>query len=959
MSAIADILSVFDGAEAVRQHLSQAEINPEVRIAAFKQNIQQTQKNNNQPIQRCQNSYRPILDVEMETGTGKTYTYTQTMFELNRRFGVYKFVVFVPTLAIKAGTKAFFADARQRFMQDFGKSICLHEVNAQKNSARKKQHTPSALLNFVRSSDQGQIHVLLINTGMLHSSNMELPIEQDLFGGLMGNAFDAVAAVKPLCIIDEPHKIKKVNKTWGKLKQFNPQYILRFGATFDNAYENLIHRLTSLDAFSQNLVKGVRTFVMDFPQATDVRIQFKGLTASKAEAMFDVLEKNRGKNKVKRRTLEKNEDLGALHPEMQGIKLQNFKANSVAFSNGLTLNKNETISPYSFSQSLQTNMLEKAIDEHFKLERELLTRKNAPKIKPMTLIFIDDIDGYRGDAATHPNSLKNHFEHLVKHTARKLLATEEDEFYKSYLTATIENIEDTHGGYFSKDNSEKDEQIEKEINEILHDKAALLSLENPRRFIFSKWTLREGWDNPNVFQICKLRSSGSETSKLQEVGRGLRLPVNEFMNREKQEQFFLNYFVDFSEGDFVKKLIGEIAEKSTPEQTQSDSLTIAFKEKIRLHYPSESNRSIANTLYEAGAIDDNDKFLADGLSKMAEHYPLAFPEHASNQLRGKITHANEQQKHRTNIRKAQYQELKQLWEAINRRVILRYQIDNEKAFEHLLKDFFEQTLGDLQSEQSGAMIHQTTIAVVGGSITTKTGNSRALKSTLTTTLGYAEFSLQLAQALCVNLASLHHVLAEVTQDFSDLKNNQGIHKITQAFKTYLLHECLNKHTVGYQSVQSSVHPTAFTDSEGKPKNTINHCNVGQKGGTPSDNKKYLFDKVFFDSDLEKENILAELEEVVVFTKIPKNTINIPVAGGGKYSPDFAYVLKHQNGEQTLNLVVETKDTVKTSLRETEKQKIKYAEILFRSVMGNQPMKIQFKTQFEGDKIQGIIQKLVD
>ncbi|MGC8735156.1 MAG: type III restriction-modification system endonuclease, partial [bacterium] len=145
---------------------------------------------------------------------------------------------------------------------------------------------------------------------------------------------------------------------------------------------------------------------------------------------------------------------------------------------------------------------------------------------------------------------------------KELLKNETSDFYKKYLEKTLQNISKTHGGYFSKDNIEDDEKIEQEINEILHDKQAMLDLENPRRFIFSKWTLREGWDNPNVFQICKLRSSGSEISKLQEVGRGLRLPVNEYGNRVKDEQFYLNYFVDFTESDFVEKLVNEINEKS-------------------------------------------------------------------------------------------------------------------------------------------------------------------------------------------------------------------------------------------------------------------------------------------------------------------------------------------------------------------------------------------------------------
>jgi type III restriction enzyme len=168
------------------------------------------------------------------------------------------------------------------------------------------------------------------------------------------------------------------------------------------------------------------------------------------------------------------------------------------------------------------------------------------KIKPLTLFFIDNIDEYRNKDGYIRKTVEQYIELEIK----ELLKTEKDVFYKAYLEKTLLDLSVTHGGYFSKDNSEKDEAIEKEINEILHDKQAMLDLENPRRFIFSKWTLREGWDNPNVFQICKLRSSGSEISKLQEVGRGLRLPVNEYGNRVKDEQFYLNYFVDFTESNW-------------------------------------------------------------------------------------------------------------------------------------------------------------------------------------------------------------------------------------------------------------------------------------------------------------------------------------------------------------------------------------------------------------------------
>ena len=186
-------------------------------------------------------------------------------------------------------------------------------------------------------------------------------------------------------------------------------------------------------------------------------------------------------------------------------------------------------------------------------------------------------------------------------------------------------------GYFSKDNSEKDEAIEKEINEILHDKQAMLDLDNPRRFIFSKWTLREGWDNPNVFQICKLRSSGSDISKLQEVGRGLRLPVNEYGYRAKDEQFYLNYFVDFTESDFVDKLVNEINEKSgaisiedIPEKLSDDIV----KKICELYKTTEDD--LFEILDDNNVVTRSNKFKEGGFDFIKHNYPKIFEGVGSN-----------------------------------------------------------------------------------------------------------------------------------------------------------------------------------------------------------------------------------------------------------------------------------------------------------------------------------------
>ena len=272
------------------------------------------------------------------------------------------------------------------------------------------------------------------------------------------------------------------------------------------------------------------------------------------------------------------------------------------------------------------------------------------KIKPITLFFIDNIDEYRNKEGY----IKQTVEQYIKAEIEELLKTEIDAFYKAYLEKTLLDITLTHAGYFSKDNTEKDEAIEKEINEILHDKQAMLDLENPRRFIFSKWTLREGWDNPNVFQICKLRSSGSEISKLQEVGRGLRLPVNEYGNRVKDEQFYLNYFVDFTESDFVDKLVNEINQKSGAISIEQvpDKLSEQMIKKICELYETTEDE-LLEVLDTNNVITRTNSFKTGGFDFIKQNYPRIFEGVNSNKVR-KATDP----KKKVVVRTEKYQELK-------------------------------------------------------------------------------------------------------------------------------------------------------------------------------------------------------------------------------------------------------------------------------------------------------------
>ena len=223
------------------------------------------------------------------------------------------------------------------------------------------------------------------------------------------------------------------------------------------------------------------------------------------------------------------------------------------------------MSPESYSISYQDMMIETALERHFEIEKENYNKG----IKTLALFFIDDISAYRKIEEGKPTYILDSFERIFEEKLKNKINELDNCEYKKYLEESLNNISKCHAGYFSQDNAEKDEEIIAQVNDILNDKEKILKIKdsdgkfNLRRFIFSKWTLKEGWDNPNIFTIAKLRSSGSENSKLQEVGRGLRLPVDNNLNRIDSEQFYLNYIVDFTEQNFVKELRNEISSEVT------------------------------------------------------------------------------------------------------------------------------------------------------------------------------------------------------------------------------------------------------------------------------------------------------------------------------------------------------------------------------------------------------------
>lgn len=371
-----------------------------------------------------------------------------------------------------------------------------------------------------------------------------------------------------------------MTSAWQNITEgLQPQLIIRLGATFPEIsvgkgklketkkdYENLVYDLNAVRAFNEGLVKGVHIVYPAIPDAnTTEKFRVKAIEKSAKKVVFSANKKDV--------EIKLGDNLSTLHSGFGGITLEQISsANSATLSNDLELKVGLDLLPNVFDFGYQELLLSQALDAHFEKEKENFYRPRVnnkpPKIKTNTLFFIDSVSSFRDSENSDSKGwLRLKFEELLAKKLQQEIKTAEGE-YKEFLEASLKNVSDTIAGYFAEDNTKKgDEAIQNEVDDILRNKEKMLRFRNEdgtwntRRFLFSKWALREGWDNPNVFVICKLRSSGSEISKIQEVGRGLRLPFDENGTRQSQntgEDFRLTYIIDFSEREFAKKLVGEI-----------------------------------------------------------------------------------------------------------------------------------------------------------------------------------------------------------------------------------------------------------------------------------------------------------------------------------------------------------------------------------------------------------------
>ena len=560
------------------------------------------------------------LSIEMETGTGKTYTYVKTMYELNKRYGWSKFIIVVPSVAIREGVYKSLQTTQEHFAGEYNKKIRFFIYNSDR------------LTEVDRFASDSAINVMIINMQAFNSSKNQRIIDKKLDTFRSRKPIDIIAKTNPILIIDEPQSVEG-KQTKESLKKFQPLFTLRYSATHKEKYD-MVYRLDALDAYNQHLVKKIAALgvTLEGSTATNGYVYCEGIDLYKDKAPtarlgFEV--KGAAGTRTVVRKVYGGDDLYDLSNGLaeyadryrilpNGI---DGRDNSVTFLNGLKIYAGQICGNEQLVSLQRRIQIRETIRTHIQRERELYPRG----IKVLSLFFIDEVSKYRSydgdDDAGRNGEYAQMFEEEYENVVGNLQREFGDDAYMEYLNKI--NPHRTHQGYFSidKKKGKKARFVESKVDRktqlsddaeaydlIMKDKERLLSMDEPVRFIFSHSALREGWDNPNVFQICTLKKqSDSDIRSRQEIGRGLRLCVNQqgermdesVLGSEVQELNKLTIITDFSFGEYVKALQAGLSEvladrprKVEPQLFLGKDLQNANGESVRV------TKELADAIYE-------------------------------------------------------------------------------------------------------------------------------------------------------------------------------------------------------------------------------------------------------------------------------------------------------------------------------------------------------------------------
>lgn len=669
------------------------------------------------------------------------------------------------------------------------------------------------------------------------------------------------------------------------------------------------------------------------------------------------------------------EDLGKLDLRFKGISLNKISQDKVYLSSGEIIEKQKT---YKLENNEITNLLNKAIDLHFEKEEKLF----KDNIKALSLFFIPNIEDFRGEKPF----IKEEFERLYKQKRAKILKQDLSKEYRDYLEKDFDkdfNLK-VHEGYFSGDIKNKEDREADGVKMILEEKEKLLSFDYPLRFIFSVWALQEGWDNPNIFTLTKIASSSSDTSRHQQVGRGLRICVNnegkrinhKYLNYNDNEFFDINYLdmlISGEERGFIEGLQREIIEASFTlggdildrdsliklglNQREVDRFTIALEDLGLAEFDEESDTfKIISPIYEGIINDDKIKnLLKDKFDRILEAFKEPTNKHSQ------IINSNKKEE-KIKIKKNLAKEFKELWQTINKRAILTYNnINKDILLKEITKRFNNEKI-----EKEKIIYEKKVYDTKHNKIITEEVKSFAIKD-YSKILKIEDLILDFSNDEGIPIKFLIEI-------YNNLNKENFINSPKKAFETlkYIIKEELHKNlllSVSYDFCENSFSNSSFINGydilynkDGTPKEDIEKFKLGRyitKDKKPSEN--YLYEKAVWDSKIEEEVILEENrliddKTLEVFAKLPKFKIPTPYKD---YEPDFAYLLKNKNN-QKIFFVCETKGYDRESdIPEDEMQKINYAKKFFECLNNNlkrEDIKVIYRTRINKENLIEVIQK---
>ena len=956
------VITYEDEYNAYRNHEIESALLKKVAVntyAPLLENIRNSQKNSDITLS---SALAPgfgacNLDIDMETGTGKTYVYIKTMFELNKRYGWTKFIVVVPSVAIREGVYKSFEALEEHFMFYYQKKA-RYFIYDSKNLTKLDSYSSSADINVMIINFQA--FATSMKEGGKSKESKIMYSERDEFQSR--RPIDVIAANRPIVIIDEPQRMEGA-ATQNALKKFNPLFTLYYSATHKTNH-NTVYALDSLDAYNQKLVKKiqVKAFKVENLQGKDSYMYIDDIKISPKEPpMVRINLEVQTTTGIKRETrlFRKGDKLAEESGLRQydGYEITDImpEKDSVIFLNGVVLRKGDVIGDID-EEAIQRVQIRETIKSH--LEKEKLLFEKG--IKTLSLFFIDEVANYKSydenGETVHGKFWKIFEEEYSAQVAERKSDLFAGDDYPAYLDRFP--VEQVHNGYFSIDkkghaiNSKEDSaEAISAYDLILKNKERLLDFNEPTRFIFSHSALREGWDNPNVFQICTLRHAGSDTRRRQEIGRGLRLCVDQNGERMDYERLGenvheinkLTVIANESYADFVSGFQKELRDALRDRPTKPSILFFmgkSFKlDDGSTHTIDEQEATSIMSYLIDNEYVDSDNNLLESYKEAAEKgdfEPMGkkirpfekqihqiirtlFDENAA--IENLIEDGNKTTvKENTLNANFQKKEFIDLWNEINHKYAYTVSYDSDELVKKAV-DSINRNLSIRKMRYTATVVDQKSGAGEFGNMQTSTHDLR--------TMGGSNVKYDLVGEIAKGANLTRRTVVKILKGMEPgkllyFKENPEdfIHNAIKLIREQKATMIID--SISYNQVDGCYESSIFT---------------AEKHSQPIESalpaKKHILDYVFTDSDTERKfaNELEAAEEVVVYAKIPRS-LQIPTPVGN-YAPDWAIAFK-KGSVKHIFFIAETKGTLEQmQLKPVELTKINCARKVFNEACTTQ------------------------